>query len=289
MNNKIGGKSFKFSSTPFEYKKPPKVLPHNKKDCEFLLSIIFSHFLIFNKIRISKIEVNEDDSNGKPDIKMIISGKEKGVQLTKFSLNEPLRRINTAERIIDELIDLILQIKKIPKLINISIYPPKTENNFLPSGNLKIKKKLAKFIADSIEKNTDKIYGNKSETVFLKIDQQELLKIVSNITLNPIPKNHKSLFRGKENIFINYEFDTHQFDEEDLQNEIKRIIKTKERGKSEILLIWGERFELLYQDEKIVPKLIEKFKNSSFENIFFLTLFDRQDIFLNSWKIYKIK
>ena len=56
-----------------------------------------------------------------------------------------------------------------------------------------------------------------------------------------------------------------------------------------ILLIWGERFELIYQEDNISPLLIEKFKETTFDEIYFLTLFDRDDLFWESWKMFKIK
>ena len=56
--------------------------------------MIFSHVLLFNGVKITKIEVNEDDSHGKPDTIIVADNIEKGIQLTKISLNDPLKRIN---------------------------------------------------------------------------------------------------------------------------------------------------------------------------------------------------
>ncbi|MGI8951098.1 MAG: hypothetical protein ACR2FN_05895 [Chitinophagaceae bacterium] len=242
MENKLGGKSFKFASSQFPYEKPPPALRPDKQSKEFVLSMMFSHILFFNGQRITKIELNKDDSDGKPDSKIVINGQEKGIQLRKISLNDPLRRINTAETKTNELVNLISDCIQVEKPINVYIYLDSINKNAIPKGNEKQKKKLAEFICQEISKNKEKLFGEKPEIIYSSIEDNNLKTLANNITLNPINAGHKSFFKGKNLIHINYEFDTHDWSEEDLNFEIGKIIKEKTEGMEDILLIWGDRF-----------------------------------------------
>ena len=289
MSKKLGGKSLKFASSPLPYQKPPPALSGDKQRREFILTMVFSHVLLFNNIKISKIEINDDDSHGKPDTKIVVNGIEKGIQLTKISLNDPLRRINIAEKQTNELLNLFPDNIEIEKPINVYINLSSTNKNALPKGNLKKKKKLVELITNGIVANKNKIFGENPEIICLIVDDPELKELAHSIIINPINPGHTSLFKGKQGIHINYEFDLHDWDENDLYKEIERIIDSKTGGYEDILLIWRDRFELLYQDMKIAAILRERFSETKFKEVFFLTIYDRVDMFLDSWKLIKIK
>ena len=74
-----------------------------------------------------------------------------------------------------------------------------------------------------------------------------------------------------------------------MNEEIQRIITAKEDGSEDVLLIWGDRFEMLYQDKQIAEILKEKFLKTAFKEVFFLSLFDRVGLFWDSWRLNKIK
>ena len=271
------------------YQKPPPALTGDKQSKEFILTMVFAHTLHYNGVKITKIEVNEDDSHGKPDTIMNANGDEIGIQLTKISLNDPLRRINISERQTNEIFNLIPQDIDIPKPINVYIYLNSVNKNAIPKGNLKRKKKLVELIASKIEEERKNIFGDNPEFVGFAVEDSDLKKMASSITINPVNSGYFSPFYGKNGIHINYEFDVHDWDEDDLNKEIERIIKSKKGGTEDLLLIWADRFELLYQDEEVANVLREKFSRTSFKQIYFLTLFDRVDMFMGSWRIRKIK
>jgi hypothetical protein len=289
MSEKLGGQSFKFASSPLPYVKPPPALPNDKQSKEFLLTMIFSHVLIFNGVKITNIEVNKDDSHGQPDTKIVADGIEKGIQLTKISLNDPLKRINLAERSTNELLILFPDDINLDSPINVYIYLTSKDKNAIPKGNLKQKEKLVELITNGIRDNKTQLFGENPSTVYLAVEDNELNKLANSITIHPVNAGHNTLFKGKNGIHINYEFDTHQWDENDLNKEINRIIESKRKGQADILLIWGDKFELLYQDKRITDILIERFSKTEFKEVFFLTLFDRVDMFWESWKVMNIK
>jgi len=53
MEKKLGGKSFKFSSSIAPYQKPPPSLAGDKQSKEFILTMIFAHMLHYNGVKIS--------------------------------------------------------------------------------------------------------------------------------------------------------------------------------------------------------------------------------------------
>lgn len=289
MNKKIGGKSFKFSSSPFPYQKPPPALSINKQSREFVLTMLFSHILMFNGTKISRIEVNEDDTHGKPDTTIVANGIEQGVQLTKLSLNDPLKRINISERQTNQLLNLFPDSIKVKVPINVYIYLNSKDKNVIPKGNIKQRQKLVDLIVKGITDNYDKIFGKNKEFVCLPINDPTLEQLASSITINSINTGHNSLFIGKNGIHINYEFDTQDWNENDLDKEIDRIINSKQGGQEDILLIWADRFEILYQDKNIASILTKKLSTTDFKEVYFLTLFDRVDQFFDSWKLIKVK
>jgi hypothetical protein len=288
----IGGKSFhsvKFGSSLAPYQKAAPALTGDKQSKEFVLSMIFAQFLFFHGTKTTKIEVNEDDSHGNPDILMVINGKKKGIQLTKISLNDPLRRINIAKKQINELLNLIPQDIELLNPINVSIRLDSSNKNAIPKGTMKQKKELAELIASKIREKRGKIFGENPELISVTVENSNLSNLATSFTINSLPSGHFPTFIGKNGIHISYDFDTHHWDIADLYKEIERIIKSKEGGTEDLLLIWADRFEILYQDEKVAEVLNERFKETSFKQVFFLVLFDRMDMFLGSWSVWKIK
>jgi len=286
---KLGGKSFKFSGTLSENKNPPPALTGDKQSIEFIVSMILAHTLHYNGVKISKIEVNEDDSNKQPDTIICAGGKDYGVQVTKLSLNDPLTRINASERKTREILELISANIDIPKPINVYIYLAAGSKNELPVGRIKKKKKLAEFIENKIIENKDTLFNDRPDFLSFSLKGTGLEKIATIITINPVNPGHFSPFPGRNGIHINYEFDCHEWSEEDLKNAIERMIKRKEGGKEDVLLIWGDRFEMLYQYDEITNYMIDKFSETSFKHVFFICLDNRIDMFMGSWKVRRIK
>lgn len=286
---KLGGKSLKFSSSMGPYIKPPPAVSGDKQSKELLLTQVFAEMLHRDGAKITKVEVNEDDSHGRPDTLMTIDEKELGIQLTKISLNDPLRRINVSESQTNEILNFIPTGINIPKPLNVYIYLNSEDKNSIPSGKLKRKKKLAELIASKIEEQRINLFSEEPDLFGFVIDDPELKKMASSITITPVNSGQHSTFIGRNGIHINYEFDLHDWDESDLNKEIERIIEAKEGGTEDILLIWGDRFELLYQDKAIAEVLQEKFVDTQFKKVYFLAFFDRVDQFLDSWRLTKIK
>ena len=113
--------------------------------------------------------------------------------------------------------------------------------------------------------------------------------MADTVVFQSVNQGQFSTFPGKDNIFINYEFDNHSWDQNDLNKEIDRIINEKSKGICDTLLIWGEQFELLHQDKEISEIMFEKFQNTKFENVFLLTFSDKPGELFETSKLFPIK
>ncbi len=63
----------------------------------------------------------------------------------------------------------------------------------------------------------------------------------------------------------------------------------KNKGNSELLLIWADEFELVSNERKIAEKFIQKFADSSFEEVYFMTFTNNMVFFINSLQLWPIK
>ncbi len=71
------------------------------------------------------------------------------------------------------------------------------------------------------------------------------------------------------------------FSKEDIDKECKNIYQKKNGGKAEVLLIWADTFEILYDPTTIEQSLKKQFIDSSFEEVVLFTFYNRIDLYLN--------
>lgn len=286
--NRVGGGSFKFMSSPLPPEPIPKVMPIEKRKSEFAITMLFSQLLLANGYEITKIELNENDENKGADSIIKLNGVDKGIQITKLVLNDLLKRKDVGFKRSLKLSELITEELEIDFKLNVFVYPPNHNKNEIPKNRAKLDKSLASKIKENIEANLERL-KNSIEPVFVEIKKESLKKVASTFSLNPIQKGHHPIFPGQNNVFVNYEMDNNFFTHEEALKEVDTMFQRKNNGKAEFLLIWADKFDLLYQDEKFFTLIQDKFSSSSFEEVFFLTFFDRADLFNKTIKIRKVK
>jgi len=239
---------------------------------------------------VTKIELNENDENKGADTIIKINGIEKGIQITQLVFNEVLKRQDVAKKRSLQISQLITEDLEIDFKLNIIIYPPNhnTNKKDIPKNKEKLNNSLAREIRKIIKVNLNKL-KNSTESIVVGIEKESLEKIVTLISLNPIPKGLYSVFPGQKNVYVDYQFDNHLFDHKDVIEAVDLIYQRKNKGKAEFLLIWADRSGMLHMEEKIFEFIQKKFTNSSFEEVFFLTFYDRKDMFQKSIKIRRVK
>jgi hypothetical protein len=55
------------------------------------------------------------------------------------------------------------------------------------------------------------------------------------------------------------------------------------------LIIWADQREVLEQIKEVAQMIMKKFRDSSFQEVFFMTFLDRIDLFKDTLKIIKVK
>jgi hypothetical protein len=139
---------------------------------------------------------------------------------------------------------------------------------------------FAKEIAKHIKDNSDSLKSTK-DFINCKVLNLKMKDFSPVITLQRIPDGFYSNFFGRDNIFIDLDFDNVIFSEEDIENECINIYNKKNEGKSNVLLIWADTFEILQEPKYIIEKLKLKFESSSFNEVFFLNFYNRLDFYLD--------
>lgn len=284
---KFSVERIKFSSSFMPPVMVRRVMPKEKQKAEFAVTMLFSQILLGKGHVITKIELNKNDENKGADTIITLDGVDKGIQLTKFVPDDYLRRQDVGPKRSYQLASLIQsKIKKIHFKINIYIYPP--DRKSIPRNKAKLDLKLADFISRKIEEYKEEIEGS-TRPVFISVEDTKLSEIAKVITLNYIPPNRQSTFPGKENVYVSFEFDANSFDSEQVTREVGQIFQRKDGGEADFLLIWADRSDLIHQEEEIFSIIKKKFMMSTFEQIYFLAFFDREDLFASSILIYEVK
>lgn len=281
--------NFKFQTT-FS---PPntfirKVIPTEKRKAEFYLSILFAQYLLFNNRQIDKIELNDYDENRGSDINTRIDGKDIGIQLTRLVPDSYMTRKKVAY---DKSLFVASEISQriepdFP--LNINIYPQYIDQVGIPSKNLKSNIALIDEIAQNLKNDLSKL-KSESETIFKSVYNKKAQEIAKSYTFNPIQKDQYSSFPGKDNVFVNFEFDLIHITDIELSAQINKIYNNKNNGSSQILIIWADQHEILEQIKEVSQMINKKFQDSSFQEVFFMTFLDRIDLFRDTLKIIKVK
>jgi hypothetical protein len=267
-----------FGSFKFGYSRglPSHLAPKlfiSKKQEEYFLTSVLSHQLLYNDFAVTGVQVCEDDSNMGADTMITTESGDVGVQVTRFTLTQYNHRKSVAkkrgERIAKEIVALFCPV--LP--VNVTIHPK--EQHKPPKDKLRHDVWLAKEIAAMIESNWARVKAGEN-FINLPIENETLKPFVDLITLQPIPEGCISNYHGFGNIFVNYEFDNVFFNESDVRNEAEAIFKKKDGGKSDILVIWADRFDILYNPDMIARHLVSAFRATRFKFVIFYSFFNRK-------------
>lgn len=263
----------------------PKLFSTQKTE-EYFVTSLFAQHLLYNHVPVIGVEVCEDDSNKKADsVVKLENGKVVEVQVTRFTLTEYLNRRKIAENKVDKIIKEINKIEKVDIPVNITFNAHKF-TKLLPNSN-KVYRAVAKLIVESISKK--RIELEKPDNFINEVVENEKLKdYIPLITLQRLPEGSCSNFFGRDNVFIDLDFDNISFTQKDIDKESLNIFNKKNNGKAEVLLIWADAFEILYDSTPFTESLEKQFENSSFEEVYFLKFHNRH-IFSGKIEIAQFK
>ena len=250
----------------------PKVFTTQKTE-EYFVTTLYAQHLLYNGYQTIGVEVCADDSHKKADsIVKLENGKTIKIQVTRFTLTEYLNRRKIAENKVEKIIKEINKIKKIDIPVNVTFHTLRQKNR-LPN-NSKIDREIAKLIVETISSKRNEL---EKPGIFIneEIKNEKIKQYCPLITLQRIPPEHFSNFYGRDNVFIDMDFDNITFTQKDIDEESQNIFNKKNNGEAEVLLIWADTFEILYDVKPFGESLEKQFKESSFEEVYFLKFFNR--------------
>ncbi|PKD17672.1 hypothetical protein APR41_05540 [Salegentibacter salinarum] len=260
---------------------------HDTKKLEEYATGFFVMFLRnIERRKVLYSSPNPDDDHKNPDTYVHLDGKLDGIQIVQLTLNNHLTNFNQTKRLCEDISRFITNEYKPPIKINIQIYPP-WETERPPKFSTKMRKKVAKEIAATMEKNIQ-ILKEKKEYLNFELDRKIFGKVADSFNLYPIPSSYHSTFFGDNNVYIDYEFDAIQISEEDIISACNKIYSDKNGGNSEILLIWGDKNHFMGTESLIIDNLKQRFQTTTFKSVYFLAfhnLLDVQERIYNCEKI----
>ncbi|MDG1309422.1 MAG: hypothetical protein P8P13_02880 [Flavobacteriaceae bacterium] len=244
---------------------------------ENLIGHLFTKYLReVGKRKVLYFSPNSKDDHKNPDLLIHLDGKVYGIQVTQFVLREYLSRFNQAKRICEKISGYITETYKPPIKINIQISTP-WDSDEVPRAPAKKYKKLAKEIANKISENIE-ILKSKNEYLNFHLNKSEFGDIADDFNLYPVPKGNKSNFFGDNNIYIDYGFDDVLIFKEDIEDTADKVFKDKNNGNSEILIVWGDERQFMNTEKHIIQALTERFSETTFESIYFISFVNFLDI-----------
>lgn len=281
-------RSFKLGySRGFPSYEAPKLLTHKKTE-EYFVTSLYAQMLLYNNIPVIGIEVCEDDSDkGADTILKLLNSSPKEIQITRFTLTDYLKRRKIAAKQVDKLIDQVLQLTTVPDRVNVNLNLYNEKG--VPLNKQKSSNLLAEEIAAAINNNRSKLISS-NDFINHAVENEKIKKHTPVITLQRIPEGFYSNFYGKDNLFIDLDFDNVGFTQKDIKDECSNIYGKKNGGKASILIIWADTFEILYNPQYVVEGLNQQFKQTTFEEVWFFDFYNHLELHLeNKIRTAKIK
>lgn len=273
-----------------------KVLPKKKQEKEVFVAEQFARIQTVAGVPLIDIRSNPDDSEGKADVLAMAEGNEIGIQLTELKIAHRPASADRAMRITDKLLDTILVRIKPDCRIMVDIRSTMDYTNQSVKLAGKRLKMLGKVIADGIQNSTfspsiaDYFDKSKSGLKSNPLDIPETLKdTITCIELRKIPEDHNTMCYGKENLFINFNFDMVVSSDELDETLVSQIITKKANSKADVLLIWACDMDFWGQKEHIHRLFCEQVEATLFGNVYIFFFIDAEGLFEANQKVFVVK
>ncbi len=255
----------------------PRILTTSKQE-EFYVSMLYANLLVYNKYSVIGVEVCEDDSNKGADVIIKTDKGEVTVQVTRFTLSEYLHRKNVARKRTESIVSNILN--HINPSIPVNITLNRVDRTTAPKTNKKFDLHLGEYVANCLKDNMDAIMQSDG-FVNCPVKDPKINKEIPLITFQKIPVGFYSNFFGRNNVYLDCDFDSIGFDPEDIIKEAENIYNKKNGGKSKVLIVWAENFEILYMHKEVIDELKKAFQITTFDEVIFFSFFNRRDLFMS--------
>lgn len=273
-----------------------KVLPKEKQAKEVFIVEQFARIQTVAGSPLIDIRSNPDDSDGKADVLAMAERNEIGIQLTELKIAHRPASTDRTSRMTETLLDTILARVKPDCRIMVDIRSTLDYTNQSVKLAGKRLKMLGKVIADGIQNSTfspsiaDYFDKSKSGLKPNPLDIPETLKdTITCIELRKIPEGHNTMCYGRENLFINFNFDMVVSSDELDETLVSQIITKKANSKANTLLVWSSDRDFWGQEEHIHKFFCEQVEATSFDNVYIFFFIDAEKIFEANKKVFIVK
>jgi len=272
------------------------VLPKDKQAKEVFIVEQFARIQMVAGATLIDIRSNPDDSEGKADVLAIAERNEIGIQLTELKIAHGVASADRARKITKKLLDKILELVKPSSRIFVNVCSPLDYKN----ESLKLIGKpldsLAEVIAGGIKNSvfspSTADYFDKSKSGLkpnpLSIPEK-LKETVTRVELCKVPEGHNIICHGRENVFVNFNFDIVVSSNELDKTLVSRIIAKKANSKADTLLVWSSDRDFWGQEEHIHRLFCKQVAATSFDNVYIFFFIDAEKIFEANKKVFIVK
>jgi len=273
-----------------------RVLPKDKQAKELFIAEQFAHVQTLAGAVLAEIRPNPDDSEGKADVFAKANGKLIGIQLTELKIQHRPASADRARKMTEALLSAILKRVRPDYRIMVDIRSSRDHKNENPKLIGKKIEVLGNTIAEGIENSyfspCPADYFDKTKTGLkpkpLPIPVN-LKDAITGIELQKIPEGHNTLCHGRDNIFINFNFDIVVASDELDEKLVVQVLKKKEKSVTDTLLVWACDMDFWSQQEDIYRLFVTYSEKSRFENIYLFFFIDAEKMFDANRKVYVVR
>ena len=273
-----------------------RVLPKDKQAKELFIVEQFARVQTIAGSVLTDTRINPDDCECKADVLAKANGKPIGIQLTELKIQHRPASADRANKISEALLAAILNRVQPSCRIMINIRSSRDDRN----ESLKLVGKkiemLGKTISDGIENS---IFSPSSADYFDKTKigirpnplfiPKDLEDIITSVELQKIPDGHNTACYGRNNIFINFNFDVVVSSDEMDENLVSQVFEKKENSVADTLLIWACDRDFWGQQEQIYKLCVAHSDKSRFDNIYLFFFIDSEKMFDANKKVYVVR
>lgn len=273
-----------------------RILPKGKQDKELFIVEQFARIQTIAGAGITEIRMNPDDSEGKADVLAKVNGKSVEIQLTELKIQHSAASADRARKMTENLLEATLKHVQPDYriMVNIRSYMDYRNENLKLFG--KKLEKLGRTIADGIKNSCFSPsladYFDKAKTGLRPnpLPIPEVLKdVITSIELQKIPEDHHTQCHGKDNIFINFNFDLVVVSDKMEEELVSQLLKKKSKSIADTLLVWACDSDFWGREERIHQLFTAYSDESQFDNIYLFFFIDAEKLFDANKKVYVIR
>ena len=273
-----------------------RVLPKDKQAKELFIVEQFARVQTLAGAVLTEIRPNLDDSEGKADVLAKANGKSVGIQLTELKIQHRPASADRARRMTEVLLEATLKRVQPDYRIMVNIRSSmdyKNENLKLVGKRMKM---LGKTIADGIENSSfspsPADYFDKTKTGLkpnpLPIPEG-LKDVITGVEIQKIREGHNTLCQGRNNIFINFNFDLVVASDKMEERLVSQLLKKKAKSVADTLLVWACDSDFWGQQERIHKLFVAYSDESQFDNMYLFFFIDAEKMFDANKKVYVVR